>query len=156
VTLKYDHLTGQRFAWGLHDCFSLTRAFFDDNFGLKIKNYARPTDWRSDEIDLIRRLYEREGFEMITTWKIKDLRPADVLCIAIGERNPNHFAIVTDHDTIVHHIYGKMSEEEPLRDFWLNHTCFILRHPSVPDLRPVYPDITIAELLNARNAPPSQ
>lgn len=152
--LKYEHLVGVPFVFGTHDCLSLFRAFYRENFGIEIRNYARPEDWDAEKLDLMRLCYEREGFDMITDWKTKDLRPADVLCVAIGESNPNHFAIYTGKETIVHHLYGRLSSEDPFREFWRNQTCFLLRHPDVPDLRPVYPDTDIMSLLNVRNAAP--
>lgn len=150
MKLKYDDLTARQFDLGDQDCFSLGREFFWNNFRLKITNYARPQDWSSDSLDLIRMLHEREGFEMITDFKIKDLRPADVLCMAIGENNPNHFAIVVEDNQILHHLANRLSNVEILRDFWRNSICFVLRHPFIPDLRPKYPDVDIKELLNAR------
>jgi cell wall-associated NlpC family hydrolase len=154
--LKYHQLTGRAFTGiGNDDCFALSIQFFKDNFGIEITDYPRPNDWESDELNLIELLYEREGFDKITDWKAKDLRPGDVLCMAVGERNPNHLAIFVGNNTIVHHLYGRLSRTDDLRDFWLHQTCFILRHPDVPDLRPVYPDVDIMDLLRARNAPPT-
>ena len=150
--IRYEHLLGRPFVWGEQDCFALGREFFADNFKIEITDYARPTNWSSDATDLMRLGYEREGFAMLTEWKVKDLRPADVLCMAIGERNANHFAIYVGNDTLVHHLYGRMSSKETFRDFYRNHTCYLLRHPDVPDLRPVYPDVDIMDLLRARNS----
>src|SRR3546814_13788378 len=86
---------------------------------------------------------------MITTWRAKDLRPGDVLCMAIGEGNPNHMALYVGEGEILHHLTNRLSTREPYRDFWRTLTCYVLRHPDVPDLRPVYPDTTIAELLRS-------
>jgi len=148
--LQYEHLIGRPFSMGFSDCFELTRQFFADNFDITISNYARPQDWSAANIDLVRRFHEREGFEMITDWKIKDLRPGDVMAMCIGDTNPNHLAIVVDDNQILHHLVNRLSNVEILRDFWRNVTAFILRHPAVPDLRPVYEDVDIGTLLNAR------
>lgn len=150
MTVKYEHLVGRDFLWGVRDCFQLVRDFFAENFGMAITNYARPTNWRSDELDLMRACYEREGFEMILNWKAKDLRPGDVLCMAIGESTGNHFAVFVGDNTICHHLYGRLSTAEPMRDFWRNSVCYALRHPDVPDLRPVLVDIDIGSILSAR------
>lgn len=149
--LKYEHLVDRPFVWGHNDCLSLFRDFYSENFGITITNYARPTNWSSDKIDLMRLCYEREGFDMITEWKLKDLRPGDVLCMAIGERNANHFAVYLGNDQLVHHLYGRTSTLETFRGFYRNSICFVLRHPDVPDLTPVYPDVDIRSLLSARN-----
>lgn len=154
MTLRYDHLVGLRFTGlGERDCFELVKDFFHDNFEIEIPDFARPNDWRSNETDLIRQCYPHSGFEMLTTWKSSDLRPGDILAIMIGESNPNHLAIVVDDAQILHHLAGRMSNVEPLRDFWLNNTAFVLRHPDVPDLRPTYPNVEIGDLLRERNSP---
>jgi hypothetical protein len=43
-----------------------------------------------------------------------------------------------------------MSAAETYRDFWRNSTCFVLRHTAVPDLRPVYPNADLRNLLRDR------
>lgn len=154
--LKYDHLIDRPFFWGHQDCLSLFRQFYQENFGIEITNYARPTDWSSDQIDLMRLCYEREGFQMVTDWRPSELRPGDVLCMAIGERNANHFAIYLGNDELIHHLYGRRSTKEVFRDFWRNSICFILRHPAVPDLRPELPSVDILSLIHARNNPQTQ
>jgi cell wall-associated NlpC family hydrolase len=155
--LKFEHLQGIDFTGiGQRDCYELCRDFFRDNFEIELKPYARPHDWQSDEIDLIRMLHDDINFDIITDWRIKDLRPADVLAMSINEGNPNHLAINLGDGNILHHLYGRKSRIEPLHGFWRNHTSFILRHRDVPDLRPVLPDVDYMELLRARNSPPTE
>lgn len=153
--MMWEHLVGLPYIPGERDCYEIVRNFYFDNFGLELTNYARPHDWSSDNDDLIRRFYEREGFRMITDWRAEDLRPGDVLALSIGDSNPNHLAVFVGDNTIVHHLYGRFSTDEPYRDFIRNSTSFVLRHPAVPDLRPVFPDTTIASLLNARHSLPA-
>lgn len=157
MTLKYDHVIGIPFGGiGVRDCYSLVADMYRENFNMKLTNIARPNDWSSDQMNLIEDHCEMDGFEKLTSWKPKDLRPGDVLAMAILERNPNHLAVYVGDSKIVHHMYGQLSREDELRDFWFNSTCFILRHPDVPDLRPVYPDVDIMDLINARIATPTE
>lgn len=150
MTLSYQHLVGREFLPGVRDCYDIVICFFRENFGLELTDYARPSDWRADGNDLIRDLYEREGFEMLTDWRPKDLRPGDVLCTAIGESAPNHLMIFVGDNKVIHHLAGRLSVEEHYRDFHRNATCFVLRHPAVPDLRPVLPHTDIGSLLRDR------
>jgi cell wall-associated NlpC family hydrolase len=155
--LKYEHLQAIPFTEiGDRDCYELCRDFFRENFKIELTPYVRPHDWESDSLDLIRMFHDNEGFDSITDWRPKDLRPGDVLAMSINESNPNHLAIYVGDDKILHHLYGRMSRIEPLHGFWRNHTSFILRHKDVPDLRPVYPDVDYMELLRARNTPPAE
>lgn len=148
--MKWDNLIGIPFIMGRNDCFQLGRRFFAQNFEMQIADYARPNDWDADKLNLIEACFDREGFEKITHWKAEDLRPGDVLCMAIGTSAPNHFAVFVGDNTIVHHLYGRLSGDEPYRDFWRTLTCFVLRHPSIPDLRPTLPDKDLGELLRER------
>ncbi|WOF44372.1 C40 family peptidase [Sphingopyxis indica] len=152
MSVDPDNYVGIPFLMGVRDCLGLTRRYYAEAFGINITDYARPVDWESPVIDLIRACYEREGFEMVTKWREKDLRPGDLLCMSIGEGNANHLAIYLGGGEILHHLAGRRSSREPYRDFWRTLTCYVLRHPDVPDLRPVYPDTTIEELLRARYA----
>ena len=148
--MKWDNLLGRSFLWGVRDCFSLAQDFYKQNFNITVRNYARPIDWSANNLDLMTLCHEREGFDKITNWKGNDLRPGDMLCLAVGEGNPNHFAVYAGDNMLVHHLFNRFSSEELYRDFWRSMTCFVLRHPDVPDLRPVYPDVSIAELVRAR------
>lgn len=149
--MNIEKYVGRPFLMGETDCLGLFMEFYREELGVEITNYARPKDWDSDTIDLIRLCYEREGFEMITDWKPKDLRIGDLLCMSVGTSNPNHFAVYTGEGNILHHIAGRASSHEIFRDFWRASTGFVLRHKDVPDLTPKAPDTDIRSLLHARS-----
>lgn len=148
--LDVEGLVDRPFLWGVNDCYGLTRELYERNFGIKLTDFARPTNWSSNDQNLIDNLYAREGFEKITNWKLADLRPGDVLALAIMEANPNHLLIYIGDNQFVHHLYGRFSSLEPMAAHWIHAACFMLRHPDVPDLRPKGTEITIEELLRAR------
>lgn len=150
MTVQYEHLAGRSFVHGARDCYTIVREFYRDNFGIELTDYARPQDWSADKFDLIRTLHEREGFKMVTDWKAADLRPGDVLAVAIGESNPNHLVVYVGDNQMVHHLGGRFSAIETYRDFWRNSTCFVLRHPDVPDLRPILPNTDLRSILRDR------
>lgn len=147
---KYE---GRQFTGvGKQDCLKLVIDLFLEEFDIVIPNFARPHDWRSDELDLVPMLAPVAGFKTITEWTVKDLRPGDVLCIAFGESRPNHLAVYTGEGDMVHHLIGRFSNQEVYRDIWRSRTSYILRHPDVPDLRPVYPDVHLEDYLRERNS----
>lgn len=153
MNLIFDHLLGREYAPGRQHCYSLVRDFFRDNFALELSDYAIPHDWDADRLNLIEMIYEREGFRKLMDWSLKDLRPADVLCVAVRSANPNHFVINLGDNQVLHHPLMQLSTVAPMRDYWRLSTCFVLRHPSVPDLRPTFPSTSIQELLDARYRP---
>ena len=148
--MQYEHLIGRQFDFGTHDCIDLVRCFYRDNFGIEIENIARPSGWDADKIDIIRLSYESQGFEMLPHWRVKNLRPGDLLAMAIRSGNPNHLAVYLGENEILHHRTGRMSEVEVLRDTYCHLTSFVLRHPAVPDYSVQQPDVKIEDLLRAR------
>jgi cell wall-associated NlpC family hydrolase len=150
VELKYDHLLGKDYVPGSVHCYALVRAFFEDNFDLKMRDYVIPHDWNSDTIDLIEKIHEREGFFKVEDWTLKNLQPGDLLCVAVGASHANHFVIHIGNNLLLHHPLGQKSRTEPMRDFWRKQTCYVLRHPVVPNLTPALPDIDIMDLINDR------
>jgi cell wall-associated NlpC family hydrolase len=144
--IEYENLVGRPFDLGRSDCFTLFRDFYGQNFAIKVPDFARPHDWNADELDLIGKLYPKVGMNKIDTW---DLQPGDVLATAVGSSNPNHLIIYVGGNEILHHKTMTLSTVETMRPFWKAATCYVLRHPDVPDLTPVLPDVDIADLLSA-------
>lgn len=151
MVMKYEHLVGLPFEWGVRDCLAMFRNLYWDNWQIPITDYARPDDWAGRSADLIRMTYAREGFSMISKEAMprSALRPGDVACIAVGSSIPNHFAVYIGDNTICHHKTGTLSNTELYRDFWRGYTSFFLRHPDVPDMTPKYPDVDLGELIRA-------
>ena len=151
MELTYEHLLGRPYNArnGFH-CYRLVRDFFWDNFRIALNDYAIPHDWNADKLNLIEKIYEREGFVKLEEWTLKTLRPADVLCIAHRAGNANHFVINLGGNKLLHHPLGQMSRVDDMRDYFRMSTCYVVRHPDVPDLTPVKKDVSIQELLNER------
>jgi cell wall-associated NlpC family hydrolase len=148
--LNLEGLEHREFIDGKQDCFALLRDLYSLNFNIKLRDYARPSDWEADVLDLITRAYKLEGFEQLTHWKLGDLRPGDVMAMCVGASKPNHLGIYIGNNEFVHHLRGNLSSRSPLKGHWLHYTAFLLRHPEVPDLRSELRDITIEELLRDR------
>lgn len=156
MSLAFDHLLGRDYEPGRVHCYKLVRDLFRDNFGMELRDYAIPADWNPDELNLIEMIYQREGFEKVMDWTPKTLRPADILCTAVNSSNPNHFIIYVGGNQIIHHPLDALSRVDEWRDFWRMSTCFVIRHPDVPDLTPQLPDTTIQDLINARYRPQAE
>lgn len=148
--VEYENLLGNSFEVGTSDCFALSQKFFLLNYGIVIRNYARPTDWDADKIDIISGAFGREGFSKVEDWSLANLQVGDVLAMAIGTSKANHFAIYVGGNMIIHHVVNQLSNAEPLRDFWRKCTCYVLRHKDVVNEVVEKPTITIEELINAR------
>lgn len=150
MELTYEHLLGRDYVPGSVHCYALVREFYRDNFGIEMNDYPFPHDWDADTLDLIGMVYEREGFFKVEDWTPKTLQPGDLMCVAVGTSNANHFVIYLGGNQLLHHPLSQKSRVEPMRDFWRKQTCFVLRHPAVPNLTPELPDVDIMDLINDR------
>lgn len=143
--LRYKHLIGRQFQMGKHDCYDMLRQMFIDNLNIELTNYARPTDWwLEDGVDLYVDNYKSEGFFYIDNVQLADLRPFDVMLIAVPDSRDVkktktcHCAVYLGEGKIIHHRMGKMSEVMEYRG-WVRHlTTHVIRHKDVPDLRSKY------------------
>lgn len=156
MTLSYEQHLGRDYVDGRVHCYQLVRDTYRDSFGIELRDYAIPSNWNSDELDLIGMIHEREGFEKLPDWSVKTLRPGDILCIAVGRSNPNHLLIYVGANKLIHHPLNQLSREEPWHNCWQMTACYVLRHPAVPDLTPVLPNKTIQELLRERYSPQAE
>lgn len=146
--VEYENLVGVPFDPGREDCFQTVIDFYAQNFNIIIPKISRPTDWDADKADLIGTLYKRYGFEKVEGW---DLQPGDILATAVGSSNPNHLVLYVGDNTILHHKFNSFSSAEAFRPFWKMVTCYVLRHPDVPNLNPIYEDVTVESLLKNRH-----
>ena len=150
MKLIYENLVGKHFELGVQDCFRLVIDFFEQNFGISIPNIARPSDWKADELDLINQFYHLSGFKKLDVEENWPPRPADVLVTIVGGSAPNHLVVCLDANQILHHKQYSISSAETMRPIWKKATSYILRHPDVPDLRPVKPTLHLKDILNER------
>lgn len=150
MVLNYDHLLGQQYVIGINHCWKLCRDFYRDCFGIELGDYSIPTNWNSDQLNLIEMIYEREGFSKVSDWTVKDLQPGDLLCVAVHASNPNHFVVFVGENTLLHHPLMQLSRTEPWRDFWRNRTCFVLRHKDAPKFDMPKTEGSIQEIVRAR------
>jgi cell wall-associated NlpC family hydrolase len=151
MKLNYTGLEGRPFEIGTHDCFDMVLSMYALNFGIKLTKYARPNNWRADNIDIIGLSYEREGFHKVMDWTLATLRPGDILCMAIGSSKANHMAVYIGENQIIHHKDRSFSNVETLRDFWRRSICYVLRHKDVNIEPEVKPEVQLKDLIDERN-----
>ncbi|MDH7796437.1 MULTISPECIES: NlpC/P60 family protein [unclassified Beijerinckia] len=131
--IQYQHLLGRTFKLGSTDCYGLVREFYKDNFGIQLRNYARPMDFWDHNLNLYVENFTNEGFRPLSPaqehpaqWK-----PGDAVLMAIRSPIANHAAVILPSGNILHHMLGKLSVEEPFRPAYRNAMVAILRHKDV-------------------------
>lgn len=135
IRVEYAHLLGRPFIEGKNDCFSLARDFYKDNWGIEIRDYARPTGWEKTGRSLITEYLHDEGFEVVHE-PIRLIRPGDGLLLAINAPFATHMGIYlgrdeTCRDYVLDQQYGKLSRKRPFTGIFRGLLCAQVRHPTV-------------------------
>jgi hypothetical protein len=130
--LSYGDLEGLPYLPGRDDCYSIGRKFFLKNFGIRLKNYARPDRfWEDTQLDLYK-FYNLEGFEVVFDQKIEI---GDVLLMPLLTPFATHACIMVDDNVILHHLPGQLSATDRMRPKWSNRATIIVRHPRVTEIQ---------------------
>lgn len=135
---SYEHLIGLPYEWGVNDCYSLVRRFYNEVFDLNLQDYIRPKDFWQEGIDLYGQNFRNEGFRAIDL-PHHELMPGDGFLIAVGASFPTHAAVYVGGDKILHHFTNRLSACEPYKGIWRSGTVATLRHPDVVKRAEVQP-----------------
>lgn len=121
-----EPLIGRDFHPGIHDCYSLLRAWFWQTRGIKLLEFPRDENWWDEGADLF-----REGFAKAGFFELKGddsgLREGDVVLMQIHGKVPNHCGIILDNGLMLHHLAGRLSRHEPFGP-WARFVTHRLRY----------------------------
>lgn len=112
------------FIHGVWDCGSIIRDYFRTVHGLTINNYARGYEWWNNGKNLYVDNWADAGFTEITT---DEATIGDVCIMQVRSPVPNHAAVITADNTITHHLFHRLSEEDRL-DKWRRVIVKYLRY----------------------------
>lgn len=139
---------GRKFELGVTDCYTLFRDYYQKEYGIEMRNYARPDAFWEHDMNLYLPRYWREGFQLVDG----PLQEGDAILMAINSTHGNHVAIVMADGQILHHMITRLSRIEPYSAMWRNMTVAVGRHPKVTEqlIVPETEHIDLREVL--RNA----
>lgn len=154
--MKTDHLIGRKFIHGSADCYGLVRDFYRDNFGVQLRNYARPDDHWDAGHNLYMDCFFDEGFRVLHCHPL-EWRPGDAILMAIRSPVANHAGVFIEGGQVLHHLWGRFSIVEPYAGLLRNTTVAVLRHkdvnytvtPTQLDLMEIIPDALQRRLASA-------
>jgi cell wall-associated NlpC family hydrolase len=129
-SFKIDHLLGKEFDMEKQNCFTTFRDFFHDNFEIDIPDYACPTDWWGNGLDLYRTLASSEGFLPISR-NPREFEPGDAIVMAIESTVGNHLGVILDNGKMLHHLVGQRSAVTNYGGMFRNTTVGVYRHEGV-------------------------
>lgn len=118
------------YAWGVFDCLSLVRDYYDLELDIEIPHFQRPPyGWakagRNDLVDSI----EAAGFRRVPK---EDLQPHDVLLMQVEADVPSHLAVYVGDGRILHQLENRLSGYAVYGGYWQRAHVLTARHWSAP------------------------
>lgn len=139
-------LVGLPYVPEVNDCFQTGRKYFA-KLGIDIRDHAFPSDFWLYDADLYRKYFAEEGFKSIDT---DDWKPQlhDVMLVqgSLMVPFPTHAGMLVDHNLVLHHYTGRLSEVTPFKGRW-RRPALVLRHKDITIEEPKLKVVDITELM---------
>ena len=125
-------LTGRQFCYGVLDCYTLMQDWYRRELGIELPPpplaAAKPGWWKrgpngEPPQDLYMQGFAGAGFE-----RVEELRAGDVILIQLQADVANHCAVYLGDQTILHHVWGRLSCREAWGGYWLKHARAFVRY----------------------------
>jgi len=122
---KIPPYTGRQFIFGIQDCYSLVKDYYQKEHNILLSEYIRQDNfWLRNESPYLDN-YTKEGFVEITG---KPIKVSDLVLMKLGPSSvPNHGAIYIG-GKLLHHVQNRLSEEVVYIGNWQKKTTHVLRH----------------------------
>ena len=118
---------GREFVFGLVDCYSLCRDWYEREFGLSLRDYDRRDQFWERGENLYLDNFANEGFREVP---VAELQRGDAILMQIESPLPNHAAIYLGDQMILHHAQGRLSSRDLYGSYYVRSTAKALRHES--------------------------
>lgn len=118
---------GREFVFGLVDCYSLCRDWYQREMNLQLRDYQRRDRFWLRGENLYLDNFAKEGFREVSQ---TDLQWGDTILMQLSSPLPNHAAIYLGDQLILHHCQGRLSSRDVYGGYYWKNTALVLRHES--------------------------
>jgi len=121
-------LIGREWVWGVTDCWSLARDWYAEVVGINLRDWPRPPSMQTfSEDPMFDRCWSDTGFFEVP---LEEIQHGDLVLMAIEHKRHNHIGVYLDHQTLLHHLRGRLSSRDVYGGYYLKSTGCVLRHSS--------------------------
>ncbi len=118
---------GQIFCWGIADCYEAVRTHFRQTRNIYMTDYDRDESIETATDPVISPFITAEGFALVP--QHEPILRDDVLLFRMpGQRHPQHLAVVTGPNQMLHHRARQLSVTEAIDGVWLRRLAGVCRY----------------------------
>ena len=119
-------LIGRRWVWGVHDCWTLTKDYYESK-GIMLRDWKRPNDPEEfRENPYFDKCFEDTGFRQLGNEEA--LREGDSLLFSLNSTGLNHVGVYLGKQMVLHHIQGRLSSKDFYGEWLMKATGMRLRY----------------------------
>jgi len=118
---------GREFVFGVVDCYTLVRDFYQREYGVTLTDYHRRDGFWLRGENMYVDNFAKEGFSPVS---LQELQRGDLVLMNLQSPLPNHAAIYLGDQQILHHVQGRLSSRDLLGGYYLKATDRAIRHES--------------------------
>lgn len=120
-------LLNRPFIHGIFDCYTLIKDYYRKNFNLFLPtNIQRTWEWWLNGENLY--VDNAKNYDFV---EVTEIKPHDLIIMKLGSQMPNHGAIYTGKNKILHHVSGRFSTEEELTSFYKHNIAIVYRNKNI-------------------------
>lgn len=118
-------LEGRPYHYGILDCWTLVRDWFDQVRGIALDPIHVEEGWAEQGIDVFRQHAAAMGFQLLSA---DDAAPGDVVLMQFGTSVPNHLGVLLEDGRLLHHRKDKDSSIDIYGRYWRQHAVAAARY----------------------------
>lgn len=131
----YAHLLGKNYEEITNDCLTLVSDFYNDIFGVKFPEYARPEDFFDPRLNMIQKVALDLGLSSRNLSRLF-LQDGDILVFRCASDVANHVGVYVGNDLFIHQMVDSKGREDPLDERWFRRLTNIYFMPDVQSKLP--------------------
>ena len=113
--------------WGVSDCWTLVRDWYQEERGIELRDWDRPRDNMAfDANPMFERCFEETGFYDAETNQPQE---GDLVFMRLGDSpGLNHVGVYVGEQRLLHHVKGRLSSRDIWGGYYQKNTGRIVRY----------------------------
>ena len=110
-------LIGREWVWGVQDCWTLARDWYQQEMGITLPDWERPLTYAEFEADpMFSRCWTEAGFTRVAE---EDIQPGDAVFMCVSGSGLNHIGVYLGDQMLLHHLGPNRLSSRDLYGGWL-------------------------------------